>query len=131
MVQDIQLRVDPATAATPALLAVRCMKETGLDPLRLNAHRVVRRSIDARQRRVMINLTVRLWLDEIPETLSVIRPEKYPILPDDAPEAIVVGAGPGGAVRCPAPYPGGCAPHCSGTGQDSGGTCRRYGQDSA
>ena len=96
MVQEFQLRVDPRTAATDGALRLRCVEVAGVAPERVKAHRVVRRSIDARQRRVMVNLTVRVWIDESPDSTSVVRPEKYDVLPEGAPQAVVVGAGPAG-----------------------------------
>lgn len=96
MVQEIQLRVDPRTAATESAVIQKCALAAGVTPGRVMAHKVVKRSIDARQRRVMVNLTVRVWIDEEPSTTSVVCPESYLPLPEDAPQAIVVGAGPAG-----------------------------------
>lgn len=44
----------------------------------------------------MVNLGVKVWLDEEPTEDSLITPVEYHRLPEDAPEAIVVGAGPAG-----------------------------------
>lgn len=96
MVREIQLRVDPRTAATESVLRQKCAFEAGINIERIKALKVVKRSIDARQRRVVVNLTVRLWVDEEPSTTSVVCPEKYLPVPDDTPQAIVVGAGPAG-----------------------------------
>jgi len=96
MIQTIELRVDPRTAAEETLLRVAASTAASVDPNRIRHLRITRRSIDARQRRVMVNLSVRLWIDEEPSSTSLIIPVDYKPLPADAPQAIVVGAGPAG-----------------------------------
>lgn len=96
MTQTIELRVDPRTAAEETLLRVAASTAASVDPNRIRHLRITRRSIDARQRRVMVNLSVRLWIDEEPSSTSLIIPVDYKPLPADAPQAIVVGAGPAG-----------------------------------
>lgn len=96
MIETVELRTDPRTAATPDLLVAEAARALHVLPSRIVAHRIVRRSIDARQRRVMVNLAVRLWIDEEPADTSLITPVDYKPLPADAPQAIVVGAGPAG-----------------------------------
>lgn len=95
MIQTLNLRVDPKTAATPMLLVAHISNELGIDANRIKDVRIVRRSIDARQRRVMVNLTVNMALDTI-EPLEIAKPVEYKPLPDNAPACIVVGAGPAG-----------------------------------
>lgn len=96
MTTDIQLRVTPREAATPQLLKKAACTAARIDPSRVKAQRIVRRSIDARQRRVMVNVLLRLWLDEEPDTLMPPPLALHSPLPAGAPEAIVVGAGPAG-----------------------------------
>lgn len=52
-------------------------------------------SIDARQRQVMVQLDVDVYINEEPPVLH-FDPVQYRELPASAPQAIVVGAGPGG-----------------------------------
>lgn len=94
---DIELRVDPSTAYTPLKLIAAISTRLGVDANRIKHTRILRRSIDARQRNVMVNLSVRVWIDVQP-TDEELRPMCYSVnpLPDDAPQAIVVGAGPAG-----------------------------------
>ncbi len=97
MIQDIDLRVVPAVAGQPdTLLKAEAVKAAHIEASRVKAIKIVRRSIDARQRRVMVNVRVRLYLDELPESMSIADPVEYKPLPDDAPAAVVVGAGPAG-----------------------------------
>ena len=70
-------------------------QKLGIKPSRIAHLRVLKRSIDARQRQVMVNLTVRVWVDEAPENDALFTPIEYDNVAN-APQAVVVGAGPGG-----------------------------------
>ncbi|MDE6248293.1 MAG: FAD-binding protein, partial [Paramuribaculum sp.] len=71
--------------------------QMGVDANRIRHVHVVKRSIDARQRSVKINLTLKVWLDEAPSADELLaRTIDYPHLSEDARQAIVVGAGPAG-----------------------------------
>ena len=94
MVQDIQLRVLPQVAASESGIKTFLTQEKGLDGRRLKGIRVVKRSIDARQRQVMVNLTVRTWIDEEPDMAAFERID-YPQV-EGRPQVVVIGAGPGG-----------------------------------
>lgn len=93
MVQDVQLRVLPRVAATPTSIREQVLQELGAAAHEMRDLRVIRRSIDARQRQVMVNLTVRVWLGE--EPTSEYPQVDYPDV-SGRPQVIVVGAGPGG-----------------------------------
>lgn len=96
MTSTIDLRTDPRTAATEALLAALCARTLGIDSKRIKRVDIMRRSIDARQRRVMVNLRLAVHVDAIVE--SDVQPLEvhYEPLPAHAPRAVVVGAGPAG-----------------------------------
>lgn len=95
MPETLELRVDPATAATPALLAARCARELHLNKDRIARVDIVRRSIDARQRNVVVNLTVKVHVDKVDEAAVAFVPVEYrPV--DGSRQAVVVGAGPAG-----------------------------------
>lgn len=97
MQQTIELRLDPRTAAEELLLKAAASSALGIDANRIRHILITRRSIDARQRRVMVNLSVTLWIDEAPTALGPeIHAPLYEPLPDGAPQAVVVGAGPAG-----------------------------------
>lgn len=94
MIKELQLRVLPQVAATDSLFREQVVAECGVAALRISGYRIVRRSIDARQRQVFVNLGVRVWIDE-PVAAAVFEPVEYPCV-EGRPRVIVVGAGPGG-----------------------------------
>lgn len=94
MVQEYQIRVQPQIAYNEQNLASYLSKEKGFDIRTINRVRILRRSIDARQRQVMVNLKVSVYINELPQDDEYQRVE-YPDV-SDAPQVIVVGAGPGG-----------------------------------
>lgn len=94
MIKDFNLRVPPRIAATDSLLRLELNRQDNIDLNRLRHLRVVRRSIDARQRHVFVNLTVRAYIDEDAPQLEY-RPTEYPDVGGQT-SVIVVGAGPAG-----------------------------------
>lgn len=89
------LRLTPETAYEPLRLNACISTALGVDINRIRQVDIVKRSIDARQRQVMVNLSVRVHLDEItPVDDSATAP--LPTLTPEVPQAIVVGAGPAG-----------------------------------
>lgn len=95
MIEKLQLRVKPAVAADEMQLKVAASTAMGIDANRIKRIDLLRRSIDARQRQVMINLQVNLHIDCIDENFHRYEPVDYPDV-SGKPEVIVVGAGPAG-----------------------------------
>ena len=94
MIQEYQIRVLPEQAANEGGIRQFLVAEKGLEAQHINHIRILKRSIDARQRTIYVNLTVRVYIDEEP-TDDVFTPIDYRDV-SDRPVAIVVGAGPGG-----------------------------------
>jgi len=94
MIKDFQLRVLPQVAASDAAIRTSLVEEQGVNGRQLQGFRIIRRSIDARQRQIFVNLTVRCWLDE-PMAEDAFQHIDYPNV-EGRPQVIVVGAGPGG-----------------------------------
>lgn len=94
MVEEYQLRLLPEEAYSEDTIRQYLSQEKGFDVAAIRAVRVVKRSIDARHRRVLVNLKVRAYINELP-TEEPFVPTDYPDV-SDQPSAIVVGAGPGG-----------------------------------
>lgn len=94
MIHEYQLRILPEQAASEQSLKQYISREKGLDVRTINAIRILKRSIDARQRTIYINLTIRVFVYETPSEDEFERTD-YPNV-EGRPAVIVVGAGPGG-----------------------------------
>ncbi len=96
MIKDVDLRVSPERASNMRLLEKDASGALHIDADRIKYVRMTRRSIDARQRNVMVNVSLRVYVDEEPADKSPVESIKYPALPDGCRSAVVVGAGPAG-----------------------------------
>ena len=94
MIQELQIRILPEQAANEQSIKQYVAREKGWDVRTILAVRTLKRSIDARQRTIFVNLTVRIYINELP-TDNEYTETYYPMV-DEGPEVIVVGAGPGG-----------------------------------
>ena len=94
MTNEYQVRVQPQVAANEQLLRSWLADEYGFDVRTITAVRILRRSIDARQRTIFVNLKVRVFINEQP-TDDEYQHTDYPDV-SERPQVIVVGAGPGG-----------------------------------
>lgn len=94
MIKEISIRVLPQQAASETALKGFLAREFALNPKDIQAVRILKRSIDARKRQVIINLTVRIYLNELPPN-DMFSPIIYGDVSDKQ-QAIVVGAGPAG-----------------------------------
>ena len=94
MTNEYQIRVVPEVAAQEDRLRSWLADEYGFDVRTICGVRILKRSIDARQRQIYVNLKVRVYINEQPKDDEYVRTE-YPNV-EGRPQAIVVGAGPGG-----------------------------------
>lgn len=92
MISEYQIRVLPEVASSNESIKRYLLEEKGLSDI--NAIRILKRSIDARQRTIFVNLTVRAYVNEQPEELEYTPVSYHDV--GDRPQVIVVGAGPGG-----------------------------------
>lgn len=96
MIKDIQLRLKPEIAYTPLKLQLFVADSIGgIDINRIKDIKIVRRSIDARQRQVMVNLSLQVYIDELPPKNDALTSTCYPDVTDST-SVIIVGAGPAG-----------------------------------
>ena len=97
MVKELQVRVSPRTAAREVELQIYASSVLDVDVNRIQGVRITKRSIDARQRTVMVNLSLLVYIDEPMPAESPLRCHiQYPSVADAQHSAVVVGAGPGG-----------------------------------
>ena len=94
MTNEYQIRVVPEVAAQEDRLKAYLAEEYGFDVRTIYGVRILKRSIDARQRQIYVNLKVRVYINEQPHDDEYQRTE-YPNV-EGCPQVIVVGAGPGG-----------------------------------
>ena len=94
MIKEYQLRLLPRQAANESALKDYLAHEEGLSLSSITHVRVLKRSIDARQRTIFVNLKVRVYVNEQP-TDDDFQRTVYPDV-SGRPSVVVVGAGPGG-----------------------------------
>ena len=93
MIQEHQIRVLPEQAVNEQSIKLFISKDKGSDARTIKAIRVLKRSIDARQRTIFVNLKVRLYINELPQDEEFTRTIYNNV--EGKPQVIVVGAGPG------------------------------------
>ncbi len=94
MIQELQIRVLPPTAASEEAIRTHIVKEKGIAEGHIRHLRILKRSIDARHRTIFVKLTVRVYINEEPDDDIYSRVEYGDV--SDGREVVVVGAGPGG-----------------------------------
>jgi uncharacterized FAD-dependent dehydrogenase len=94
MIKEFQYRLYPQEAATGQSIRQVIMREEGFSSEDIQAVRILKRSIDARQRTVYINLRVRVFINEQPDDEAYTRIEYKDV--SNAPAVIIAGAGPAG-----------------------------------
>lgn len=100
MTKDITLRVSPEIAGTPEMLEKKVFGAAGC---KVNDWRIVRRSVDARKRDIIINLTVRVACGDDMQVASGYAPVEFPNVANAPKTVVIVGAGPAGlfaALKC-------------------------------
>lgn len=91
----LSLTLTPEQAATDALLRSRVARELGVSVESITSIQVRRRNIDARQRKVLVNLSVDVYLDGETPLVDDFSDLSYPDV-SGRPSVVVVGAGPCG-----------------------------------
>ena len=94
MIKELQLRILPEEAVNEQSLRQVVARETGEAPKNIRVVRVLKRSIDARQRTIFVNVKLRAFINEIPGEPEYQSVEYKDV--SNGKTVIVVGAGPGG-----------------------------------
>ncbi len=90
----MQIRVLPQVAYTEQTIADYVSRELAIDRRTIKHVRVLKRGIDARQRQVMVNLSLRIYINELPQDAEYQHTE-YPDVTHGK-QVVVVGEGPCG-----------------------------------
>lgn len=93
MVRQLQLVLSPYDAASDSMIRTIAAEELNITPDRISGFKVKKKSVDARSRRIRLNLSIEVFIDEPVEKI------KFEWTPRDVSKAesvIVIGAGPAG-----------------------------------
>ena len=96
MTKEYQIRVLPVVAASENAIKRYLAEEQGIDQRTINSVRVLKKSIDARQRTIFVNLKIRVYINEVPQDDEYEHTEYQNV--EGRPQVVVVGEGPGGLV---------------------------------
>lgn len=107
MIEEYTLRLPPEIAFDEGRLRRRIACEKGKDERTFTSVRILKRSIDARQRNIFVNLKVRVYINEEPASFFA-RTEYHSV--ENGPVVLVVGAGPGGLFAALRLIENGCRP---------------------
>ncbi|WP_455536543.1 NAD(P)/FAD-dependent oxidoreductase [Prevotella koreensis] len=94
MKKELLLRLLPREAASLSAIKEACAREMTINVGSISSVRILKRSIDARQRNIFVNLKICVYINEEPETLQYTVVEYRDV--SNCQQVIVVGAGPGG-----------------------------------
>ncbi len=94
MIKELQLRILPQIAGDSNRLRDYLSDEYAIRKPSIKGVRILKRSIDARQRQVFVNLKVRIYINEEPMDDEYISIDYKPV--SGKRQAVVVGAGPAG-----------------------------------
>lgn len=94
MIKEYQIRVLPQVAASENVLTDYLAEENGLDARTVTKARILKRSVDARQRTIYVNLKVRVYINEMPTDDEYVKTEYGDV--SKGRKVLVIGEGPGG-----------------------------------
>ena len=94
MQQEINIQVSPEEASNNDLINEIVCQKLSLSKEEINHIEILKRSIDARQKRIKINLRLRVFIQEDFVEQEITLPEYKNVEKSD--EIIIVGAGPAG-----------------------------------
>lgn len=94
MIKELQLRVLPQVAGSEQNITAYVSRELSVDSRTVKAVRVLKKSVDARQRQVFVNLTLRVFINEMPADSEYEHTHYGDV--STARQAIVIGEGPCG-----------------------------------
>ncbi len=101
MQREISIQVAPETAGNPVALQQFISRHSGIPQEEITHIEILKRSIDARQRKVKVNLKIVVFIKEEFREQEISIPEYKDV--SNAEEVIIIGAGPAGlfaALRC-------------------------------
>lgn len=96
MIKEVKMRLDPRSAASEKIIRMEAARVSGVDENEINDFRVTRRSIDARKRNVVVDITAMIALGSDKSVGKTFERYNYKRVDTDVPCVAVVGCGPAG-----------------------------------
>lgn len=96
MIEEITMRIAPEIAADLQRLKREAARQLHIPERSINDLRIVRKSVDARKRPVMLNVKVMAAVGDSKEISPIANPIDYSPVAADAKRIVIVGAGPAG-----------------------------------
>lgn len=96
MKEKVQIRLTPEESSQDDLIRNEAARALGIRPDRINDYKVIKRSLDARKRNIIVNLTVAIAYGDDKEAIDHPEVIDFKPVPEDAPRVVIVGAGPAG-----------------------------------
>lgn len=95
MIEKINIRLIPEDSVSEKKILNEVSQISGIELKRINQWRIIKKSIDARQRQIYINLTILLAIDD-DKVLVTKNAKEYSDVANSKNHIIIVGAGPAG-----------------------------------
>ena len=96
MISEVSFKISPEKLAYDIEVRNQAANAAGISLSEINDLRIIRKSVDARQRRIFYNVTVRLATGPDKKTTPLIKPVEFSPVSENAPVIVIVGAGPAG-----------------------------------
>ncbi len=96
MKENVALRLTPCEAADMSVITSQAARALGLKPDKVRDLRIIRKSIDARKRDIVVNLTICVAWGDDDSALPQREVVEFKHVAADAPQVVIVGAGPAG-----------------------------------
>lgn len=94
MPQKTEIRISPRDAADDKILKQHLAQKLGIKAEQINAFQVLRKSLDARSKNIVVQMQVNVFVNEVFEDAFAFEPKLKNVA--RAPEVIIAGAGPAG-----------------------------------
>lgn len=96
MIEKVQLRLTPEESASDEEIRKQAARSLGLYPEKINDLKVIRRSVDARKKNIVVNLTIAVAYGEDKPAISPSPIVQFEKVDKVAHQIVIVGAGPAG-----------------------------------
>lgn len=94
MPQKVEIRIAPKDAADEKRLKQSLADKLGIKAERINAYQILRRSLDARSRNILVQMQVNVFVEEAFEDAFAFEPRLQNVV--NAEQVLIAGAGPAG-----------------------------------